>query len=343
MKKNDNTLRNAHSPLQGVKNAFRVNSGSLIALAVIYLAGTLATSKFLTFNNQMSLLKATSTTAISAFGLTFVLLLGGIDLSVGSSAALAGCLVALIAQKTAIPSLVALPFVVVGVGALSGLFNAFLINKLKMPAFIATMATMNTVRGIAYLSTNGRAVNVIRTQDAFFEGIGTEMLFGKVPITAVYLVVFFLVLWIVLNRTKFGRHVYAVGGNRTAAEYSGINAQRIHTWCYIIAGICASFSGVVICARLASGEPTISNDSTFDSVICAAVGGLSMSGGAGTLAGTLFGAFIFSAISNIFNLCGINSHWQRVFNGLIIVAAVYINYQRKNIAKARAAKTTAQQ
>lgn len=316
-----------------LKNAVRVNGGTLIALALLYIIGAFATPKFLTFSNQMSLLKATSTTAITAFGLTFVLLLGGIDLSVGSTAALSGCLVALVAQKTGISSLVALPFIVIGSGLFAGMFNAFLLNRLGMPPFIATMATMNTLRGIAYLATNGRAVNVLRSQDPFFEAIGTRMLFGSIPITAVYLVVAFVIFWIILNRTKFGRHVYAVGGNRKAAEYSGINAKRVVIWCYVIAGICAAFSGVVICARLASGEPTISADATFDSVISAAVGGLVMTGGAGTLAGTLFGAYIFSAMNNILNLCGINAHWQRVFNGLIIVVAVYINYSRKNLIK----------
>lgn len=314
-------------------NALRINGGTLIALALLYIIGTIATPKFMTFRNQMSLLKATSTTAIIAFGLTFVLLLGGIDLSVGSTAALSGCLVALVAQKTPVSSIVALPFIVVGCGLFAGLFNGFLLNKLNMPPFIATMATMNSLRGVAYLSTNGRAVNVLRSQDAHFEAIGTRMLFDKIPITAIYLVIAFIVFWIILNRTKFGRHVYAVGGNRKAAEYSGINAKRVIVWCYVIAGICAAFSGVVICARLASGEPTICTDATFDSVICAAVGGLVMTGGAGTLAGTLFGAFIFSAMNNILNLCGINAHWQRVFNGLIIVVAVYINYTRKDLLK----------
>lgn len=343
MKNNGTTKKMGSSFLTRLKNAFKVNSGTLIALLVIYICGTIATSKFLTFSNQMSLLKATSTTAITALGLTFVLLLGGIDLSIGSTAALSGCLVALIAQKTVIPSIAAMPFIVVGIGILSGCFNAFLLNRLNMPPFIATMATMNTVRGIAYLATGGTCVNVIRTEDAWFEQIGTKMLFGnKVPITALYLFGFFIVLWIILNRTKFGRHVYAVGGNRVASEYSGINSKKVQLGCYVIASICAAFSGVVICARLAAGEPTISNDATFDSVISAAVGGLAMTGGAGTLAGTLFGAFIFQAIANIFNLCGINSHWQRVFNGLIIVVAVYINYQRKNIAKRKAAKKTAE-
>lgn len=256
-----------------VRNAFRVNSGVLLALVIIYLAGILATSRFFTFSNQMSLLRTASTTAITALGMTFVLLLGGIDLSVGSSSALAGCIVALVAQRSGIPSLIAVPVATLGVGFFSGLFNAFLINRLKMPPFIATMATMNSVRGIAYLITDGRAVNVIRTEDSYFELIGTKLLFGKVPITAVYLIVVFVLLWVVLNRTKFGRHVYAVGGNLIAAEYSGINSKRITTWCYIIASICASFSGIVICARLAAGEPTISADATFDSVICAAVGG----------------------------------------------------------------------
>lgn len=340
MKHSNTTLNGSRDRLWlSFKNALRVNSGPLIALVVIYLAGALATSKFFTFSNQMSLLKTTSTTAITAFGLTFVLLLGGIDLSVGSSSALAGCMVALAAQKTGIQSYIAMPIAVLVVGFGAGLFNAFLLGQLKMPPFIATMATMNSVRGIAYLITNGRAVNVLRTQDAWFELIGTKLLFGKVPVTALYLIAFFIVLWTVLNRTKFGRHVYAVGGNRIAAEYSGINDKRVEAWCYIIASLCAAFSGVVICARLAAGEPTISNDATFDSVISAAVGGINMTGGAGTLTGTLCGAILFSAINNIFNLCGVNSNWQRVFNGLIIVIAVYINYLRKKISKKRSLKS----
>lgn len=308
--------------------AFKANGGVLIALVVLYIIGGFLSPKFLTVNNQLSLLRSLSTTAMCAFAMTMVIMVGQIDLSMGSCMSLAGVLSAVLISRSGWSVLSAVIFSVLSVGIVTGVTNSILINELRMPALIGTMATQYAVRGISYLISDSTVVVVSAKENPLFGAIGAAYLWNTVPVTGIYVILFFIVLWLILNRTVFGRHIYAVGGNRTAAEFSGIKAKRVIFWCYIIMGIVSSFAGVVLTSRLGSGQPTIGEGSEFDAIVSSVVGGVSMDGGVGTLTGTFMGAIIFQTITNLLNLMGIDSAYQRVMKGMIIVVAVYINLTR---------------
>ena len=328
----DKTLKPKTSGFENFKirvfSALKGNGGVFIALIVLYVIGSFMSPKFLTLSNQLSLLRSLSTTAMCAFGMTLVIMVGQIDLSMGSCMSLAGVLSAVLISRYGWPVLGAVVLSVLAVGILTGVANSLLINELKMPALIGTMATQYAVRGISYLISDSTVVSVSAKEAPLFGEIGTAYLWGAVPITGIYVLVVFMMLWLILNRTVFGRHIYAVGGNRTAAEFSGIKAKRVIFWCYIIMGIISSFAGVVLTSRLGSGQPTIGEGSEFDAIVSSVVGGVSMNGGVGTLTGTFAGAIIFQTITNLLNLMGIDSAYQRVMKGLIIVIAVYINLTR---------------
>ena len=329
LKQQSSALNNFKVRLFG---ALKVNGGVFIALIVLYIIGGLLSPKFLTLSNQLSLLRSLSTTAMCSFAMTLIIIVGQIDLSMGSCMSIAGVLSAVLISRYGWPVLGAVIFTVLVVGIFTGIANSVLINELKMPALIGTMATQYAIRGVSYLISDSTVVSVSANEAPLFGEIGTAYLWDAVPVTGVYVVVTFIVLWLFLNRTVFGRHIYAVGGNRTAAEFSGIKSKRVIFWCFIIMGIVSSFAGVVLTSRLGSGQPTIGEGSEFDAIVSSVVGGVSMNGGVGTLTGTFAGAIIFQTITNLLNLLGIDSAYQRVMKGLIIVAAVYINLTRGKAA-----------
>lgn len=325
MEKNQLKKHNGFSNLKvSIGGSFKVNAGAYIAFLLIYLLACILSGKFFTFNNHMTILRAISTNALCAFGMTFVILTAGIDLSVGSTMSLSGCLTAvLIARLNTSAGLAILCSAIVGL--LIGLANGVTVTKLKMPPFIATLATMNIFRGIAYIITDSKPVSV---SNSTFTFVGSGFV-GPVPIAAVYVVIVFVALWIALNRTKFGRHVYAVGGNLTAAKYSGIDTDRTICICYVLTGLLSGIAGVILCSRLNSGQPTIGSGSELDAIASCIVGGASLDGGRGTLTGTLVGALIIGIMSNVLNLLGINSNIQLILKGMIILVSVYIDIMRK--------------
>ena len=325
LKQQSSALNNFKVRLFG---ALKVNGGVFIALIVLYIIGGLLSPKFLTIDNQFSLLRSLSTTAMCAFAMTLIIIVGQIDLSMGSCMSMAGVMSAVLISRHGWSVLPAVIFTVLVVGVLTGIANSILINELKMPALIGTMATQYAIRGISYLISDSTVVSVSANEAPLFGEIGTAYLWDAIPVTGIYVVVVFIALWLILNRTVFGRHIYAVGGNRTAAEFSGIKSKKVIFWCYIIMGIISSFAGVVLTSRLGSGQPTIGEGSEFDAIVSSVVGGVSMNGGVGTLTGTFAGAIIFQTITNLLNLLGIDSAYQRVMKGLIIVIAVYINLTR---------------
>lgn len=309
--------------------SLKQNVGVFVAFLIVFIIASIVSSKFLTFNNQMIILRTVSTTALCAFGMTFVVLTGGIDLSVGSFMSLSGCLTTILISWYNIPSVAAVALSLL-IGIIFGAVNGAVITKLDMPPFIVTLATMNIMRGISYTITGGRPVSV--TSDPFFANIGTGYI-GAVPIAAFYVLVAFLILWMLLNRTKFGRHIYAVGGNLKAAVYSGINTDKTIFFAYVLTGVLSAFGGIILVSRLNSGQPTIGEGAELDAIAACIVGGASLSGGEGTLTGTLVGAVLMGVISNILNLVGVNSFVQLIIKGIIIIFSVYINTLRKAAKK----------
>lgn len=312
---------------QSILGVLKVNGGVLAALILIIIVGSLLSPKFPTMNNMMSILRSIACNALCAFGMTFVILTGNIDLSVGSFMSLCGCLTSLLIAKSGLDtgSAIALSLLV---GVAFGALNGFLVTTMSLPAFIATLATMNMLRGISYLLTNGRPV--VFTND-IFPKIGAGFI-GPIPLPALYMLAAFLVLWVLLNRTRFGRKIYAVGGNITSARYSGVNTNRILLLVFMLSGLLSAFSGVILISRLGSGQPTIGNGAELDAIAACVVGGVSMKGGSGTLFGTLIGCFIIGTFSNLLNLLGINSYVQLVIKGAIIVISVYIDILRIKLA-----------
>jgi len=311
--------------LQGM---LKVNGGVLAAFVLVFLAGTLLTSKFCTMDNMMSILRSIACNALCAYGMTFIILTGNIDLSVGSFMSLCGCLSSLLIAKAGFGTAAAVGIALL-VGLVFGGLNGFMVTKMGIPAFIATLATMNMLRGMSYLLTNGRPV--VFTNDVFPK-IGAGFV-GPIPLPAIYMVVAFVLLWIVLNRTRFGRKVYAVGGNLVAARYSGVNTNRTLFFVYCISGVLSAFSGIILISRLGSGQPTIGDGAELDAIAACVVGGVSMKGGSGTLFGALIGCLIIGAFSNILNLMGVNSFIQLIVKGAIIVISVYIDILRMRMAR----------
>jgi ribose transport system permease protein len=302
----------------------RPKSGILIALFLM--CGTLSflSPAFLTQNNLMNVLRQVSTNANLAFGMTLAIIIGGIDLSVGSVLAVSGTLASGLIAVGGLPIWLA---VLIGLacGALLGLFNGFVISRTGIAPFIVTLAMMQVARGLAYVYTGGMPIRVF--VDAYnFLGNGY---LGPIPLPVIYSLAIFLVMCFLLYRTKFGRYVYALGGNRSAAVYSGINIGRVQITVFGLLGFLSAISGIVLCARMYSGQPTAGNGAEMDAIAAAVLGGTSMSGGIGTLGGTLIGVFVIGILNNGLNLMNIDSFWQLIVKGIVILLAVYVDTLKK--------------
>lgn len=317
--------------VQNSKTFFKANLGILIAFAVIYLFLSInpATSEaFLTRQNMFNVLRQISTNLYLACGMTMVIILGGIDLSVGSIIALSGCITAAMVARHGVAIPVAVVCGVV-IGGVFGMINGTIISKTTIPPFIVTLATMNIARGFAYVYTGGSPVRVVSKQWQF---IGAGYI-GIVPTPVVILIFVLIVTAILMNSTKFGRHIYAVGGNIQAAHYSGISVQKVKLWVYTFTGLMAGLSGVVLASRMYSGQPTAGEGAEMDAIAAVVVGGTSMSGGSGKIGGTIIGALIIGFLNNGLNLLNVNSFWQYVVKGLVILLAVFIDFLRNKNKK----------
>lgn len=322
----------AASPQKGwVSNSgfmwIKRNLGPMIALAVMCLVLTLTTSTFAVPTNLLSVLRNVCVNCLIAFGITGVLISGGIDLSVGSVVAASGVL-AVRMSNAGIPVpvcvLVALLF-----GALIGFFNGLIISNTALPAFIVTLSTQIIVRGVSYILTGGQPTQ--STNDVF-NNLGTGYLFG-LPIPVIIVIVTMVILFFVMNRTGFGRHVYAVGGNIEAARYAGVNVKWVQIRMFMISGVMAALAGVVLAARLYSGQPNVGEGFERDAIAASVLGGTSMSGGVGAMGGTVVGVLIIGVLNNGMNLLKIDTYWQYVVKGGVILGAVYIDYLKKTRGK----------
>lgn len=307
--------------MQSAKGLF----GILVALLIICILLTIMSDKFLRVTNAITILRTASINAIVAIGMTFVILTGGIDLSVGSIMSLGGVLCSLMIARTnvgIIPSLV----IGLAAGVLVGFINGICITKLKLVPFIVTLATSYIARGASYLLTNARPVSI---KEDFFYEFGNGMIGNVFPYLIIYMLVIFAIFWILLNRTKYGRRVFAIGGNEEAARFSGIKIDRVVITTYVLCGFLAAFAGIVTCAKMYSGQPVIGEDASMDAIAGVVLGGTSMTGGFGTLTGTIIGCIIIAVINNGMNLIGLNSFWQQVAKGLVILIAVYVDAMKE--------------
>ena len=309
-----------------VKIYFKENLGIIVAFLVlcVFLSVFPKTSgSFFTRQNIFNVLRQISTNLFLACGMTMVIILGGIDLSVGSIIALSGCISAGCVARYNLPLPIALLMGLL-VGLLVGMFNGAVISKTTIPAFIVTLATMNIAKGLAYVYTGGSPVRVV-TKEWQFLGAGYVGIF---PTPVVILVIVLIITAIIMNKTKMGRHMYAVGGNQQAAEFSGIKVEKVKFFVHAFSGLMAGLAGIVLASRMYSGQPTAGDGAEMDAIAAVVVGGTSMAGGSGKIGGPIIGGLIIGVLNNGLNLLNVNSFWQYVVKGVVILLAVFLDYFR---------------
>ena len=314
----------------GVVKYFKDNIGIIIALVAMFIFLTVfptTRSTFLTPKNMFNILRQNASNLFLATGMTMVIILGGIDLSVGSVIALSGVVAAGCVVNFGLPEAVGF-IAAIAVGAAVGLFNGFIICKTDIPPFIVTLASMNITKGIALVLTGGAPIRCMT--DAFkFPGAGYV---GPVPTPVILMFIIFILAALMINKTQLGRHIYAVGGNVQAAKFSGISVQKVKFIVYAYTGVMAGIAGVVIASRLYSGQPTAGDGAEMDAIASVVVGGTSMSGGSGRIGGTLIGVLIIGVLNNGLNLMGVDSNFQYIVKGLVILLAVYVDFLRNKKA-----------
>lgn len=305
-------------------NGLMQKLGPLFGLLLIVVIISIMSPSFLTADNIFNVLRQVSISALIAFGMTFVILTGGIDLSVGSTLALTGAVAAsLLAGGTD-------PFIAMGValilGLILGAINGVVIAKGKVAPFIATLATMTIYRGLTLVYTDGKPIS----------GLGDHLsfqMFGKgyflgIPVPVVTMLVAFFVLYFILRKTTFGRRVYAIGGNAEASRLSGINVDRTTIAVYALTGMLAAMAALILTSRLNSAQPTAGQSYELDAIAAVVLGGTSLTGGRGWIVGTLIGALIIGVLNNGLNLIGVSSFFQQVVKGLVILFAVLIDRKK---------------
>jgi len=307
-----------------LKGYFKRNMGTILALLLFVLVISISAPKFLTQSNLMNLLKSNSVNAIISCGMLLAILMGQIDISVGSTVGVTGVFAAFLITNAGLP-VWAVILLCIALGALIGTVNGVSIAYLKVPAFVATLATMSIGRGLTKIISGGVS---IRIRNDVYSAIGLTS-FGELSIIIIYAVAALIITWIMLNKTKFGHHLYAIGGNPVAAKYSGINVRKYNMIPYIAIGILCSIGGIIWSSRLGSAAATLGEGFELDAISAVVIGGTSMTGGVGTIGGTVIGILIIGVITNGLNLMGINAFWQDVIKGIIILLAVIIDILRK--------------
>ncbi|EPJ2693473.1 ribose ABC transporter permease [Vibrio cholerae] len=304
-----------------------IEQKSLIALLFLVVVVSFLNPNFFTVDNLLNILRQTSVNAIIAVGMTLVILTAGIDLSVGSVLALCGAFAAtLVAME--VPVLVAVPTALLA-GAALGAISGIIIAKGKVQAFIATLVTMTLLRGITMVYTDGRPISTGFTDTAdTFAWFGTGYALG-IPVPVWLMVVVFAGAWYLLNHTRFGRYVYAVGGNESATRLSGINVDRVKIGVYAICGLLAALAGIIVTSRLSSAQPTAGMGYELDAIAAVVLGGTSLMGGKGRIMGTLIGALIIGFLNNALNLLDVSSYYQMIAKAVVILLAVLVDNKNK--------------
>ena len=300
--------------------------GVYIAFAMLFIILSILTDGFLTPSNLSNIFKQISVIGVMAVGMTLVIATGGIDLSVGAVSACAACVACnLSIEGSAAPLPMAL---LIGclVGVAFGMFSGICIAWFNVPAFIATLATSTIARGIVYVYTNGYPINGVT--DAY-KVIGRGTILEMIPVIVVIYIVVILIGAVALHCTGFGRHVFALGGNERAAIVSGININRVKFSVYIISGLCAAIGGILLSSRVQTGAPASGTGYETDAITAVVIGGASLSGGRGTIVGSVIGMLLIGTLSNGLDLLDVSSYYQQIVKGVIILLAVIAD-SRKN-------------
>lgn len=298
--------------------------GVLIALFALIIIISIISPEFRTVDNFLSLLRQSSINGFIAFGMTCVILTGGIDLSVGSVLALTSAFTASFITQGAPVPLAMLAGLLIGV--LFGVISGLLVTAGNIQPFIATLVTQIVFRGFTMIFTQGKPISNLG-DSFFFKFIGKGNLFG-IPFPVILFIVTFIVMWFVLEKTTFGRRLYATGSNAAAAKLAGVNINKTKVIAYAISGGMAALSGLVLLSRLGSAQPRAGEGYELDAIAAVAVGGTSMNGGRGRLWGTFVGILIIAVLNNGLNILGVSSYWQEVVKGAVILVAVLSDKKR---------------
>jgi ribose transport system permease protein len=304
-----------------VKKAFDLllhnrRAGTLAGLILLGALLSFLSPFFFTASNLLNVMEQTTINAVIAVGMTYVILTAGIDLSVGSIVALAGVVMA--SRLQAGWPLPAAILAGLSIGALCGLVSGLLITKGRLPPFISTLGMMSVARGAALVFTDGRPISGF---DESLRWLSTGRIVG-IPVPVILTVLLYLVASVVLNRTRFGRYVYAIGGNEEATRLSGVDTGFHKTLVYVLSGVAAAFAAVLLTARLNSAQPIAGAMYELDAIAAVVIGGTSLTGGQGSLSGTLIGALTMGVLRNGLNLLGVSSFLQQIVIGVVIIAAV---------------------
>ncbi|HHQ4327977.1 TPA: ABC transporter permease [Clostridium perfringens] len=298
---------------------------SLIGLVLLCIVITIVTPNFLSVSNITNVFTQVSVNAIIAIGMTFVILTGGIDLSVGSTLAISGAVGASIVKSTGNLFLAIIVAAVIGIAV--GLINGLLVSKGKLQAFIVTLATMTIFRGATLVFTDGTPIS--KLPEAFVK-IGNGKL-GFMPIPVIITIIIAIIAVYALSQTRFGRYLYALGGNEDASRLSGINTDKIKTLVYVVSGFASAIAGVIITSRIGSASPNAGTGFELDAIAAVVIGGTSLAGGEGTITGTLIDALIIGVLNNGLKLMNVSPFYQSIVKGLVILIAVLLDKKsRKN-------------
>ncbi|MEW4414518.1 ABC transporter permease [Clostridium sp. AN503] len=308
------------------KNRLQISGDKLVlmaAIVVVFIMFTLLNKNFLTVTNIINILIAASLVGLVAIGHTYLIIAGQNDLSPGSLAAFSGVVAALLVSKGVPFGLAVILTICCGVAV--GCFNAFMVNKIHLEAFIATLVTQSIVRGFAYIICGGKPVSI---SNKVFLVLGKARI-ANIPLSVWIMLICIIVFGIILAKTKFGRSVYAIGGSIDAARLAGLNPKRIITTCYIMMGILCSIGGIIFAARMNSGQPAANVNLEFDAITAVILGGVSFAGGVGDMGGTILGIILIQAFNTGLTMVNVPSFWQYVAKGGLLLFALTTDYIRK--------------
>ncbi len=301
-------------------NLFMKRYGIGFVMLGMFVILSVASNKFLTVTNISNILTTVSLNGLLAMGMVFVITAGGIDLSIGSMLALGSVTIGLVLNATGSILLAALAAILVC--AVFGLINGFLVAKFDMFPFVVTLASMLIIRGVAYVLSGGYSFALIKPE---FAQIGLGKLFGQIPFPALIFLTISIIAFVLLQLSKYGRYVYAVGGNIKSATASGVNVLWTRIGTFVISGVAAGTAAIIMTARINAAQPNIGVGYEVDAIAACVIGGTSFSGGISTIPGTFIGVMIIGLIFNGMNLLGINSYWQIIMKGVLIIAAVMMD------------------
>lgn len=292
--------------------------GIIFILIIEFVVFSLASSNFFTIDNLFLVGRQVSFTGIAAVGMTMVLLMGEIDISVGSILAFTGCLSALLVSEYDTPLWVMF-LVIVVISAIFGLISGTLTTFFRVPSLICTLAMQTIIKGFTYLMTGGSSISGLPDGYKFF---GQGFILGIIPFPLIIMIITFVIGFVVLNKTYIGRRIYAVGGNKEAARLSGIKINKYIIGTFVISAVTAGIAGVLMMARLGTGQPSIGADFAMDVLTATVLGGVILQGGKGFVMNVMIGSFIIGILSNGLVMCGVLEYWQWIIKGLVFLFAV---------------------